>query len=306
MTATDLHYLGLVEVGQKIQAKALSPVEATKAMLQRIEKLDGQLKSFAYVMADSALADATTAEQEIASGKIKGVLHGVPVAVKDLCWAKGAPAAHGMTIHRDFRPTEDATVVARLKDAGAIILGKLQQTEGAYADHHPKIDPPKNPWNADLWPGASSSGSGVATAAGCQLAASCDLIVASETARFGVNGINLGLFCSTPAVALSRRVAPGAAFELLTTGDFLSAARAQALGLVTRLAPPDRLPDVARQLAESIAAKDPAAIRLGKRAFQAQLGQPLPDAYRLAGAIMVENVLLSDTARGIQAFLDRP
>lgn len=166
MTATDLHYLGLVEVGQKIQAKALSPVEATKAMLQRIEKLDGQLKSFAYVMADSALADATTAEQEIASGKIKGVLHGVPVAVKDLCWAKGAPAAHGMTIHRDFRPTEDATVVARLKDAGAIILGKLQQTEGAYADHHPKIDPPKNPWNADLWPGASSSGSGVATAAG--------------------------------------------------------------------------------------------------------------------------------------------
>lgn len=147
---------------------------------------------------------------------------------------------------------------------------------------------------------------GVATAAGCQLAASCDLIVASETARFGVNGINLGLFCSTPAVALSRRVAPGAAFELLTTGDFLSAARAQALGLVTRLAPPDRLPDVARQLAESIAAKDPAAIRLGKRAFQAQLGQPLPDAYRLAGAIMVENVLLSDTARGIQAFLDRP
>ncbi|WP_024342109.1 amidase [Bradyrhizobium japonicum] len=166
MTATDLHYLGLVEVGQKIQAKALSPVEATKAMLQRIEKLDGQLKSFAYVMADSALADAATAEQEIASGKIKGVLHGVPVAVKDLCWAKGAPAAHGMTIHRDFRPTEDATVVARLKDAGAIILGKLQQTEGAYADHHPKIDPPKNPWNADLWPGASSSGSGVATAAG--------------------------------------------------------------------------------------------------------------------------------------------
>ncbi len=147
---------------------------------------------------------------------------------------------------------------------------------------------------------------GVATAAGCQLAASCDLIVASETARFGVNGINLGLFCSTPAVALSRRVAPGAAFELLTTGDFLSAARAQALGLVTRLAPPDRLPVVARQLAESIGAKDPAAIRLGKRAFQAQLGQPLPDAYRLAGAIMVENVLLSDTARGIQAFLDRP
>jgi amidase len=165
MTA-DLHYSGLVDVGRKIQARELSPLEATKAMLERIEKLDGKLKSFAYVMADSALAAAAAAEQEITSGKIKGPLHGVPVAVKDLCWVKGAPAAHGMTIHRDFRPTEDATVVARLKDAGAIILGKLQQTEGAYADHHPKIDPPKNPWNADLWPGASSSGSGVATAAG--------------------------------------------------------------------------------------------------------------------------------------------
>ncbi|MDD1534710.1 MULTISPECIES: amidase [unclassified Bradyrhizobium] len=166
MAATDLHYLGLVEIGQKLQAKELSSVEVTKALLGRIDELDGKLKSFAHVMADSALAEAAAAEKEIASGKIKGPLHGVPVAVKDLCWAKGAPSAHGMTIHRDFRPTEDATVVARLKDAGAIILGKLQQTEGAYADHHPKIDPPRNPWNADLWPGASSSGSGVATAAG--------------------------------------------------------------------------------------------------------------------------------------------
>ena len=166
MPATDLCYLGLVEVGQQIHAKKLSPVEVTRAMLDRIERLDGRLKSYAYVMANSALAEAAVAEKEIAAGKIKGPLHGVPVAIKDLCWVKGAPAAHGMTIHREFRPNEDATVVARLKDAGAIILGKLQQTEGAYADHHPKIDPPKNPWNAELWPGASSSGSGSATAAG--------------------------------------------------------------------------------------------------------------------------------------------
>lgn len=166
MSATDTHYLGLVEVGQQIHAKKLSPVEVTKMMLERIERLDGKLDSYAYVMPEAALAEAATAEKDIASGKIKGPLHGVPIAVKDLCWTKGAPAAHGMTIHRDFRPIEDATVVARLKDAGAIILGKLQQTEGAYADHHPKIDPPRNPWNADLWPGASSSGSGVATAAG--------------------------------------------------------------------------------------------------------------------------------------------
>jgi amidase len=166
MPTTDLHYLGLVEVGKQVQAKKLSPVEVTKAMLDRIERLDGKLKSYACVMADSAMAEAAAAEKEIAAGKVKGPLHGVPVAIKDLCWVKGAPAAHGMTIHHDFRPGEDATVVGRLKDAGAIILGKLQQTEGAYADHHPKIDPPKNPWNADLWPGASSSGSGSATAAG--------------------------------------------------------------------------------------------------------------------------------------------
>ena len=165
MPTTDLHYLGLIEVGQQIQARKLSPVEVTRAMLGRIEQLDGQLKSYANVMGDAALADAVAAEKEIASGKIKGPLHGVPIAVKDLCWVKGAPAAHGMTIHRDFRPSEDGTVVARLKEAGAVILGKLQQTEGAYADHHPKIDPPKNPWNADLWSGASSSGSGVATSA---------------------------------------------------------------------------------------------------------------------------------------------
>jgi enoyl-CoA hydratase/carnithine racemase len=146
---------------------------------------------------------------------------------------------------------------------------------------------------------------GVATAAGCQLACSCDLIVASQTVRFGVNGINLGLFCSTPAVALTRRLGPGAAFELLTTGEFLSAERAHALGVVNRLTAPEALVAETHALAETIAAKDPAAIRLGKRAFQAQMGQPLPEAYRIAGAIMVENVLLPETDAGIQAFLDR-
>jgi len=162
----DLHYRGLVEVGRDIQSKALSSADVTKAMLQRIDKLDGKLKSFAHVAPEFALQEAAAADKEIAAGKLRGPLHGVPIAVKDLCWVKGMPAAHGMTIHRDFMPGEDATVVTRLKQAGAIILGKLQQTEGAYADHHPKIDPPKNPWNTELWSGASSSGSGSATAAG--------------------------------------------------------------------------------------------------------------------------------------------
>jgi amidase len=166
MPTRDLHYSELVEVGQRIQKRDLSPVEATQAQLDRIARLDGKLKSYAYVMASSALEQAHAAEKEIAQNKVRGPLHGVPIAVKDLCWTKDAPTAAGMKIYRNNRPSEDATVVSRLKEAGAVILGKLQLTEGAYADHHPDIDPPRNPWDATLWSGASSSGSGVATAAG--------------------------------------------------------------------------------------------------------------------------------------------
>ena len=166
MPTRDLHYCELVEIGQRIQKREQSSVEATQAQLDRIAHLDGQLKSYAYVMASAALEQAHAAEKEIAAGTVRGPLHGVPIAVKDLCWTKDAPTAAGMTIYRDYRPSEDATVVSRLKEAGAVILGKLQLTEGAYADHHPEIDPPRNPWDATLWPGASSSGSGVATAAG--------------------------------------------------------------------------------------------------------------------------------------------
>jgi amidase len=117
-------------------------------------------------MSDAAIAQAKKAEAEIHGGEIKGPLHGVPVAVKDLCWTLNTPTGAGMTIYKEHVPPEDATVVKRLSDAGAVILGKLQLTEGAYADHHPNITPPRNPWNLEAWPGASSSGSGVATAAG--------------------------------------------------------------------------------------------------------------------------------------------
>ena len=118
------------------------------------------------MMAEAALIQARAAEAQIMRGEILGPLHGVPIAVKDLCWTQGVPTAAGMTIYKDYRPAEDATVVRRLRAAGAIILGKLQLTEGAYADHHPQIPAPVNPWNAAHWAGASSSGSGVATAAG--------------------------------------------------------------------------------------------------------------------------------------------
>src|SRR5271169_4875773 len=163
---SDLHYLELTEIARRLHAREISPVEATTAQLARIEKLDGQLKSYAYVMAEAALVRARAAEAEIMRGEIRGPLHGVPIAVKDLCWTQGVPTAAGMTIYKDFRPTEDATVVRKLYAAGAIILGKLQLTEGAWAEHHPQIPAPVNPWNAAHWQGASSSGSGVATAAG--------------------------------------------------------------------------------------------------------------------------------------------
>lgn len=146
---------------------------------------------------------------------------------------------------------------------------------------------------------------GVATAAGCQLVATCDLAVAADTARFGVNGVSIGLFCSTPMVALTRAIPPKAAFEMLTTGDFIDAARARELGLINRIAPMDDLPAVTMQLADSIASKLPAAIRLGKQAFHQQMRQPLDQAYQSAGSTMCENVMLPDTIEGMQAFLEK-
>lgn len=162
----NLHYLELLDVGQQIQSGALSPVEVTQAQLDRIARLDGQLGSYVIVMAEQALADAHQAQTEIAQGRVRGPLHGVPIAVKDLCWTQGVPTAAGMTLYKDYIPAEDGTAVRKLREAGAVILGKLQLTESAYADHHPTVMPPVNPWNAAHWSGASSSGSGVATAAG--------------------------------------------------------------------------------------------------------------------------------------------
>jgi amidase len=161
-----LHYLELTELAARIRTREVSPVAVTRAQLDRIAALDGALGSYALVMADTAMAQARAAEAEIAAGRYRGPLHGVPIAVKDLCWTRGFATAAGMAIHKDHRPTEDATVVCRLREAGAVLLGKLQLTEGAYADHHPSVTPPRNPWNAEYWPGISSSGPGTALAAG--------------------------------------------------------------------------------------------------------------------------------------------
>lgn len=146
---------------------------------------------------------------------------------------------------------------------------------------------------------------GIATAAGCQLVASCDMAVAAEGTRFGVNGVNIGLFCSTPMVALSRNVPRKQAFEMLTTGAFIDATRAEAMGLVNRVVPQGALEAETQGLAATIAGKLGAAVRIGKQAFYDQIQMPVAEAYDYAGRVMVENMLWRDTAEGIQAFLEK-
>ncbi|HKK83970.1 MAG TPA: enoyl-CoA hydratase [Roseovarius sp.] len=146
---------------------------------------------------------------------------------------------------------------------------------------------------------------GIATAAGCQLVASCDMAVAAEGTRFGVNGVNIGLFCSTPMVALSRNIPRKQAFEMLTTGEFIDTDRALDLGLINRAVPQDELDEATNQLAETVASKLGAAVRIGKRAFYDQLEMGLDQAYAHTGQVMVENMLYRDTEEGIAAFLEK-
>ena len=146
---------------------------------------------------------------------------------------------------------------------------------------------------------------GIATAAGCQLVAACDLAVASDRARFGVNGINVGLFCSTPAVALTRNIGIKPAMDMLLTGEMIDAASARELGLANRVVPSATLTDAVDDYAKVIAGKSPAAVQFGKRAVYAQAAMPLPDAYALASRVMVENMLAADAAEGIAAFFEK-
>ncbi|WP_166415692.1 enoyl-CoA hydratase [Cochlodiniinecator piscidefendens] len=146
---------------------------------------------------------------------------------------------------------------------------------------------------------------GVAAAAGCQLVASCDLAIASENVTFGVNGVNIGLFCSTPMVALSRNINRKAAFEMLTTGSFISAQRAVELGLINQSTAPEDLEAETLKMAQVIASKLSAAVKVGKQAFYEQLQMPLDQAYAYTSEVIVENMLFRDTEEGIKAFLEK-
>ena len=146
---------------------------------------------------------------------------------------------------------------------------------------------------------------GIATAAGCQLVAACDLAVASRTAKFATSGINVGLFCSTPAVAVSRNLSPKQAFEMLITGEFIDAETAAAQGLINRVADPEQLDSVLQELVDAIISKSPVATSTGKKMFYNQLGMELPDAYEYASQVMVDNMMADDVAEGIDAFIEK-
>jgi aspartyl-tRNA(Asn)/glutamyl-tRNA(Gln) amidotransferase subunit A len=164
MAPTDLSYLSLHDLAEQLRSRSLSPAEVTDAILSRTEQLEPTLNAYITLMADSALDEAKRAEQEIMVGEYRGPLHGVPVAVKDQFWTKDVRTTAGSALFVDFVPEDDAGVVRRLRDAGAVLLGKTQMAEFALGKQSFGI--PRNPWDVDRHPGASSTGSAIALAAG--------------------------------------------------------------------------------------------------------------------------------------------
>jgi amidase len=161
-----LHYSSLADVAKLIAAREIQSLDLTQQLLDRIAAVDGRLQSYVTVMADQAVASARRADAEIRAGRYRGPLHGMPIAVKDLCYTRGVRTMAGTKVLANFMPDFDATVVARLEAAGAVILGKLVLCEGAFGPYFPGFQVPVNPWDSTRWSGVSSSGSGVATAAG--------------------------------------------------------------------------------------------------------------------------------------------
>jgi len=163
---TDVHYISLASVCRRMKSGELSSAHVTQSLLTRIAVVDGELGSFVRVFADQAMESARALDAKRDAGEPLGMLHGVPVAVKDLLMTKGIPTGCGTKVLENWVPDEDAEVVTRLKQAGAVIIGKVKLTEGAFSTHHPEIPAPLNPWGSDRWTGVSSSGSGVSVAAG--------------------------------------------------------------------------------------------------------------------------------------------
>jgi aspartyl-tRNA(Asn)/glutamyl-tRNA(Gln) amidotransferase subunit A len=169
VSASELAYASIAELGRRISAREISPVEVTRAALERCEQLEPRLNAFITLLTEDAIEAARRAEADISRGEYRGPLHGVPLAIKDLLWTRGVRTTAASKIMADFVPAEDATVVERLKGAGAIILGKANMLEFAYGPtdyYQPDFGPTRNPWDLGRFPGGSSTGSGAAVAAG--------------------------------------------------------------------------------------------------------------------------------------------
>ena len=171
MSQSPLHFQSLSSLCRQLKSGALASLDVTRSMLNRCEEYDVTYQSYARLLTETALAEAQACDEARQQGAQLGLLHGVPIAIKDLLFTAGVETASGTDVMRDFKPNYDATVVTRLRAAGAVIIGKTQLTEGAYGSHHPSIAAPVNPWAPDAWSGVSSSGSGVAVAAGLAYAA---------------------------------------------------------------------------------------------------------------------------------------
>ena len=163
---TDLHFLSLSDITRRAKSGELRCVQVVEHMLSRIEALEPATRAYQMVLGERALRRAEELDGRRSRGEPLGPLHGAPIALKDLLFTKGLPTSSGTKVMSDWCPDYDATVVERLEAAGAVVLGKVKLTEGAYGEHHPELVPPRNPWNPDYWTGVSSSGSGVAVAAG--------------------------------------------------------------------------------------------------------------------------------------------
>jgi amidase len=230
------HWLSALEVGAAIGRTEFSSSEITQAMLERIGEIGPQLRPYTLVLGERALAQAERLDEELRSGHSRGPLHGVPIGIKDLCDIEGEPTYAGTQfLGKLGRASETSCVVERLEAAGAVILGKLKLTEGAFTSHHPSVEPPINPWCKERWTGISSSGSGVATAAGlafatlgsdtggsiCLPSASCGLTGLKPThGRVPLHGV-FPLSSSLDHVGpMTRNVADCAAiFDVIAGGD---------------------------------------------------------------------------------------
>lgn len=286
METENLHYLTLSEIGGKIRTRQITSSAVTEHMLARIADTGARLNAFITVTADIARAQAVEADAAIADDSYRGPLHGVPVALKDICDMEGVPTTAAMPIRRNHIASEDATVTRRLKDAGAVIVGKLNMAEGAYAEHPEPYGSMINPWDPDIYPGASSGGSGVATAAGLAFGT-----VASDTG--GSIRIPTAANAATGLKPTWGRVSRHGIFELAATLDHIGPICRSALDtgiMLNAMAGPDP--------------QDPTAALRDVPDYTADLGTRL-DGLRIGlDENWVTEKVQKDTAAGVFATVD--